>query len=569
MAQGYEVYIDSAYSAFDRKDYLAAALYYDSVLYSKQATRDDFYDAAGAYSLSNQKEKAIRSLDVAFATGYSNFTWMYHDKGLDNLRKEEAYLLLERKYRPDSVLFFGDILALLSSQQKTVLRNKKISLIPADADYSLEDIKNRWNYDVNDSALDFSDKSLVFDNCTFVDGDQLLPFLKLRSLVLGNNKGKNSDLELSALDLKDLFIVANELNLIELRGLKLNGVFQFWHNNIKVISVNDSNLDVATRKNDGDLRPVAVNDRGFYQVGFHVHEEAENVSIRNTVIRQVNSEMPVLAFSVNTKNMTMLGSVIDYDLLVAGHASDGLNAAGNRFVKNIDFTGFRFPELNCYIPFAQFESRIVKIESPQEGVFTIWGDSLSHFADSELLDRLVYVYKYLHNNYRARGELTSANACYVAMKELEIAHLKYKKSRTTEETVRLRLNQLMGVYTDYGTSPGKALIISFRIMICFAIFYFFFPSEWDKETKAKLIADFRLFVEKNEHGYFRPFLTLVKRFLISFINALTLSANAFVTLGFGNIPTVGVARYVCVFQGVLGWLLLSLFSVALINEILL
>jgi hypothetical protein len=155
------------------------------------------------------------------------------------------------------------------------------------------------------------------------------------------------------------------------------------------------------------------------------------------------------------------------------------------------------------------------------------------------------------------------------MKELEIAHLKYKKSRTTEETVRLRLNQLMGVYTDYGTSPGKALIISFRIMICFAIFYFFFPSEWDKETKAKLIADFRLFVEKNEHGYFRPFLTLVKRFLISFINALTLSANAFVTLGFGNIPTVGVARYVCVFQGVLGWLLLSLFSVALINEILL
>jgi hypothetical protein len=45
--------------------------------------------------------------------------------------------------------------------------------------------------------------------------------------------------------------------------------------------------------------------------------------------------------------------------------------------------------------------------------------------------------------------------------------------------------------------------------------------------------------------------------------------NAFITLGFGSIPTTGLPRYVCVFQGVLGWFLLSLFTVALLNQVLL
>jgi hypothetical protein len=51
-----------------------------------------------------------------------------------------------------------------------------------------------------------------------------------------------------------------------------------------------------------------------------------------------------------------------------------------------------------------------------------------------------------------------------------------------------------------------------------------------------------------------------------FINAATLSLNAFTTLGFGNIPTHGMAKYVCVIQGFIRWFLLSIFTVALINQ---
>ena len=54
----------------------------------------------------------------------------------------------------------------------------------------------------------------------------------------------------------------------------------------------------------------------------------------------------------------------------------------------------------------------------------------------------------------------------------------------------------------------------------------------------------------------------------SLVNAFTLSLNSFVTLGFGTIPTSGLARYVCILQGFLGWFLLSIFTASLINQVM-
>jgi hypothetical protein len=52
------------------------------------------------------------------------------------------------------------------------------------------------------------------------------------------------------------------------------------------------------------------------------------------------------------------------------------------------------------------------------------------------------------------------------------------------------------------------------------------------------------------------------------INSFALSLNAFVTLGYGEIEAKGVARYFCVVEGLIGWFLLSIFSVSLISQIL-
>ncbi|MFN0729102.1 ion channel [Polaribacter gochangensis] len=61
---------------------------------------------------------------------------------------------------------------------------------------------------------------------------------------------------------------------------------------------------------------------------------------------------------------------------------------------------------------------------------------------------------------------------------------------------------------------------------------------------------------------------LIVDILIKFLNALTLSINTFTTLGFGEIPIKGIPRYLAVIQGFIGWFMLTIFSVALISQLL-
>src|SRR5258706_8291805 len=118
------------------------------------------------------------------------------------------------------------------------------------------------------------------------------------------------------------------------------------------------------------------------------------------------------------------------------------------------------------------------------------------------------------------------------------------------------------------TTLFRSIVISIYIIICFGIFFFFFPSDWDTTSKSKLVQNFKDFIQKNEKGYVKPFFVLLLGFIISLINAVTLSLNAFITLRFGNIPTHSIARYFCVLEGFLGWFLLSIFTVAMINQVL-
>jgi hypothetical protein len=159
---------------------------------------------------------------------------------------------------------------------------------------------------------------------------------------------------------------------------------------------------------------------------------------------------------------------------------------------------------------------------------------------------------------------------FVAAKDLEGDRLRaiFKYKGGFKNYFSWNLNRLMKLYTNHATDPALALVVSVYMLLGFAVFYFFFPSEWDVESKGKLIQHYRDFTKKNDKGYLKPFMKLTWGFILSLINAITLSLNSFVTLGFGNIPTKGLARYVCIIQGFIGWFLLSIFTVALFNQVL-
>ena len=184
--------------------------------------------------------------------------------------------------------------------------------------------------------------------------------------------------------------------------------------------------------------------------------------------------------------------------------------------------------------------------------------------------QLIKMFKGMYDLYKTGGDIESANAAYIVIRDLETRYLQrvQEKNPSYETFLKIKLNQLMKVYTLYGTSPARAIIVSGWVIMAFAIFYFFFPSTWDVTSKSRLLSDFRDFAQKNDKGYVKPFFVMMGGFLLSVLNAVTLSLNSFVTLGFGEIPTKGAARYVTIIQGFIGWFLLSIFTVAVINQAL-
>ena len=199
-----------------------------------------------------------------------------------------------------------------------------------------------------------------------------------------------------------------------------------------------------------------------------------------------------------------------------------------------------------------------------------YGETDEELADERLFQELISSYYRIYKIFKENGQVKDANRAYVEMKDVELRELSYKWKNEGgfENWINWRLNRLLRFYTDYGTNPSRAISISVFVVLIFSVLYFFFPSEWDAKSKGQLLKDYRAFVEKNEKGYARPFLKLSLGFGKSLINAMTLSLNSFVTLGFGAIPTSGLARYVCILQGFLGWFLLSIFTASLINQVM-
>jgi hypothetical protein len=124
------------------------------------------------------------------------------------------------------------------------------------------------------------------------------------------------------------------------------------------------------------------------------------------------------------------------------------------------------------------------------------------------------------------------------------------------------LNRFLKLFCDYGTNPVKAILMSTFVIFLFGILYFIFPSEGQR-------VQFRLIWKGIWSKRSR---SLLKTQLVhgskQFLNAFALSMNAFVTLGYGDMPARGVARYLAVLEGLTGWFLLSIFSSSLISQIL-
>jgi hypothetical protein len=466
--------------------------------------------------------------------------------------------------------------------------------------FSIRKIERLYPNAKIDSGILVLNKSLEFRNCVF--RGRGFSNIKLNNLVFNNCKFRS--LSLTKVTGRSFSINGSRINSLRLLNSTFNNltlshltnpnplsgsisIFKTRINNELIVSNNGHYKNIGVFSSESKNIRFEKNNANVIGLGNNlVHnsvllldEEANEFRIRKNIFNSIDSAR--YTFDLNCDKLVFIDNEIDAPVLFAdSRVSERVEMANNNFYKTADFHDMSFPEFDKYIPFSQFEEGFVVYENlygedSPDGANCFYcelyiGETDEELADKTNFDKLVQSYEILFLGYKSTGDIESANMSYIRIKDLYLNRLGYlyRTNGGFKHYFRWKLAQLLKFYTNHGTDPALSIVISIYVILIFAIFYVFFPSEWDVTSKARLISNFKDFVNSNEKGYMKPFLTLLIGFGISIINAITLSLNSFVTLGFGTIPTTGAARYVCIVQGFIGWFLLSIFTVSLINQIL-
>ncbi len=414
-------------------------------------------------------------------------------------------------------------------------------------------------------------KRIYLENCNFLfRADISFKSISFLSLVISHTTNANLRFENGEFR-KNFYLEDCEGYNLEFKNTSFSGYCE-------VVKSNFEKLQIANSKfANSDSVSETVGLEPYYQV--LISGKYKEILLDSNRMEYA-SNVKSISIGGETEILRMEGNHLDAHLnLQTLKVVSQLSVFNNHFSKNVFLNGIQIPEKGTEFYWNQLSGDklglinpvVIKRDGYNESIERFYFGSEEQDLKQEIqFKRLLKTYQQLSDIYKTNGDQESANGCYSEMKDVEgrrLAYL-YKTQGGFQKYFRWKLNRLMKFYTDHGTDPAKAIVISIWVVICFGIFYFFFPSDWDTTSKSKLIQNFKDFIQKNEKGYVIPFFVLLGGFSVSLLNAVTLSLNSFVTLGFGNIPTHGLARYVTILEGFIGWFLLSIFTVALINQVL-
>ena len=204
---------------------------------------------------------------------------------------------------------------------------------------------------------------------------------------------------------------------------------------------------------------------------------------------------PVIAFQGGLYDMIYLDetdfkeTIIDF---IACSVKESLAVQNCHFNQPIGAQQFSFPLNNTSFYWGQLDTTGL-------GLYYDYSQPpVDHQTDSLASDIYVFnalkgSYSKFHSMYRTQGDLESANAAYIQMKDMETGKYRYlyQQDADLQAWFNWRFNQFLKYFSAYGTHPVQSLIFSMWTILLFAALYFFFPSDWDKINRAFLIQQHR------------------------------------------------------------------------------
>ena len=241
---------------------------------------------------------------------------------------------------------------------------------------------------------------------------------------------------------------------------------------------------------------------------------------------------------------------------------ESFQVSHSQFGRYLDIHKVNLPENNTLLRWPSIDNARLKVTVNNRSYGS--RDEVHDTTETHYFS-LLKSYAQLQRIYQNNGDRPSYNASYVEMRNMETEKSKYdfKLGPGIKTFFEWRLNVFLRRFCNYGTSPVKALLYSILVMIIFAVLYFFFPSG-DHRIRIRAL------ISKKQQNQIdsSTFNKLIRQLLNQVMDAVATSMNAFVTLGYGQMPVKGIGKYLAVLEGLIGWFLLSIFSVSLISQIL-
>ena len=179
---------------------------------------------------------------------------------------------------------------------------------------------------------------------------------------------------------------------------------------------------------------------------------------------------------------------------------EDITMIGNKFSGLIDMTNVEFGSYKSELYFDQLGGKIGVYSNEDRAIGTWRPETFESFSDSIAAERFFNVYRRVTDHFRNRGNLRDYNKMFIEMKDFETMQLHYffEKEKSVSNWFSWKMNLFLGIFSDYGTSPIRAVLYAIKVILIFALFFFFFHNDWDTFSKEKLMSRLRLLTK-----YFR------------------------------------------------------------------
>ena len=210
-------------------------------------------------------------------------------------------------------------------------------------------------------------------------------------------------------------------------------------------------------------------------------------------------------------NNTIIADHINFDMsgmmgraaIQGNHISTNVQVAIDQLNKQDEIEWFQFKAK--LISRSAFRSYYIK-EKGADALFSRIDSSerkklLSTYIDSvRYYDKNAFVNEIslkglFYDYYKSKYDTETANKVYLELKDFETQRLKilHHQNPGFRTYFKWKVNQFLKLFSNYGTEPSKAIVMSVYVILFFALIYLFFPNSWDRHGKNRIINRYKFF----------------------------------------------------------------------------